>query len=124
MATLCVAPLSLWVVIILNNKQQQLLIERDRHMQRYGTNPRKVINYRQVEKNILDEILGAAVYDTRLRPPGRNKSVTATLVYVNIFVRDFSAISDVSMVGQYDRSKNAGQMIGIRLLHHSATAVE
>ena len=66
----------------------------------YRGNNRKVVNYRQVEKRILDEILGAEVYDTRLRPPGRNKSVTATLVYVNIFVRDFSAISDVTMVSR------------------------
>ena len=52
-----------------------------------------------MEKKILDDILGSEVYDTRLRPPGLNESVTATLVYVNIFVRDFSAISDVTMVG-------------------------
>ena len=69
------------------------------HNTRYRSKARNIINYRQVEKKILDEILGAEVYDTRLRPPGQNKSVTATLVYVNIFVRDFSAISDVTMVG-------------------------
>ena len=67
---------------------------------RYRSKARNVINYRQVEKKILDEILGVSVYDTRLRPPGQNKSMTATLVYVNIFVRDFSAISDVTMVGR------------------------
>ena len=64
----------------------------------FASRARKRINYRQVEKKILDQILGSEVYDTRLRPPGLNKSVTATLVYVNIFVRDFSAISDVTMV--------------------------
>ena len=62
------------------------------------------VNYRQVEKKILDEILGKEVYDTRLRPPGTNNSIStsATLVHVNIFVRDFAAISDVGM--QYDFS--------------------
>ena len=62
------------------------------------------MNYRQVEKKILDEILGKEVYDTRLRPPGTNNSIStsATLVHVNIFVRDFAAISDVGM--QYDFS--------------------
>ena len=70
------------------------------HSPRYRSKARNVINYRQVEKKILDEILGVSVYDTRLRPPGQNKSMTATLVYVNIFVRDFSAISDVTMVGR------------------------
>ena len=33
-----------------------------------------VINYRQTEKKILDEILGKNVYDSRLRPPGHNDS--------------------------------------------------
>ena len=69
------------------------------HNPRYRSKAKNIINYRQVEKKILDEILGPEVYDTRLRPPGQNKSMTATLVYVNIFVRDFSAISDVTMVG-------------------------
>ena len=65
-------------------------------------NPAPVVNYRQVEKKILDEILSKKVYDTRLRPPGQNKSISssATLVHVNIFVRDISAISDVGMVGR------------------------
>ena len=61
----------------------------------------RVVNYRQVEKKILDEILGAKVYDTRLRPQGHGeegRSGGATIVHVNIFVRDFSAISDVGMV--------------------------
>ena len=60
-----------------------------------------MVNYRQVEKKILDEILGAKVYDTRLRPQGHGeegRSGGATIVHVNIFVRDFSAISDVGMV--------------------------
>jgi hypothetical protein len=74
-----------------------------------------VINYRQAEKKILDEILGKNIYDSRLRPPGLNEScknsvhkmkhhsfllfsASATYVHVNIFVRDFIEISDVKMV--------------------------
>ena len=63
------------------------------HSDNRSVRGREVINYRQVEKKILDEILGKKVYDTRLRPPGHNNSVSggddmgATLVHVNIFVR-------------------------------------
>ena len=62
-----------------------------RYYQRTGNQRRRHnINYRQVEKRILDEILGRSVYDTRLRPPGQNMSMEggSTLVYVNIFVRE------------------------------------
>ena len=62
-----------------------------RYYQRTGNQRRRNnINYRQVEKRILDEILGRSVYDTRLRPPGQNMSMDggSTLVYVNIFVRE------------------------------------
>ena len=71
------------------------------HHSRAG-NLNPAVSYRQVEKKILDEILSKKVYDTRLRPHGQNKSISssATLVHVNIFVRDFSAISDVGMVGR------------------------
>ena len=96
------------------------------HYPRYRNKAKNIINYRQIEKKILDEILGTEVYDTRLRPPGQNKSVTATLVYVNIFVRDFSAISDVTMVGWQSIIKcfHWKQIEGIRLLHHSQTEME
>ena len=97
MVILCFTGNRIWVIRV----SAQLLLSEYRVPSLnfgYRTNNRKVVNYRQVEKRILDEILGAEVYDTRLRPPGQNKSVTATLVYVNIFVRDFSAISDVTMV--------------------------
>ena len=96
------------------------------HYPRYRSKARNIINYRQVEKKILDDILGSEVYDTRLRPPGQNKSVTATLVYVNIFVRDFSAISDVTMVGWHQSHYCSlwTRIEGIRLLHHSETEME
>ena len=44
-----------------------------------------VINYRQAEKRILDEILGKNIYDSRLRPPGKNDSC-------KIFIRNYQII--------------------------------
>lgn len=55
------------------------------------------VNYRQVEKQILDQIMGPRVYDPRIRPAGANGSESATLVFVNIFFRSFSKIDDVKM---------------------------
>lgn len=55
------------------------------------------INYRAEEKKILDSVLGAEVYDKRIRPSGLNSTDSATLVQVNIFVRSFSSIDDVKM---------------------------
>lgn len=55
------------------------------------------VNYRQEEKKILDDVLGAEVYDKRIRPSGLNSTDAATLVDVNIFVRSFSSIDDVKM---------------------------
>ena len=89
---------------------------------------------RQVETEIMDSVMGPAVYDSRIRPSGingtgrttafsfypqqspvkrkwsvapsiewvnskpRHISDGATFVYVNVFVRSFSAINDVKMV--------------------------
>ncbi|XP_023331534.1 glutamate-gated chloride channel [Eurytemora carolleeae] len=55
------------------------------------------VNYRQIEKNILDEIMGPKIYDARIRPAGVNGTDEATFVYVNIFFRSFSKIDDVKM---------------------------
>jgi len=55
------------------------------------------VNYRQEEKKILDLIMGPTVYDSRIRPSGKNGTDAATFVYVNIFVRSFSKIDDVKM---------------------------
>merc|ERR1711936_230359 len=84
-------------------------------------------NPRQLEKLILDNILGSKAYDPRMRPAGVNSTAKlrekfcqrgtenwswkmcesaksgltntedATLVSVNIFVRGFSKIDDVKM---------------------------
>lgn len=59
--------------------------------------PKEEVNYRQVEKKVLDEILGPKVYDPRIRPAGENGTDAATMVYVNIFFRSFSKIDDVKM---------------------------
>jgi len=65
----------------------------------------KVVNYRQVEKKILDQILSPAIYDAHIRPKGTGggTNVTkgaddgATLVWVNLYVRSFEKIDDVKM---------------------------
>ena len=74
----------------------------------------KETNYRQIEKQILDDVLGPKVYDARIRPAGENSTGERksklliimtfsildgpSMVYVNIFVRSFSKIDDVKMV--------------------------
>jgi len=57
----------------------------------------KETNYRQIEKDILDEVMGPKVYDPRIRPAGQNSTDGPSLVYVNVFVRSFSKIDDVKM---------------------------
>jgi len=57
----------------------------------------QMINYREEEKRILDEILGKSVYDNRIRPSGTNGTDDATLIMVNLFIRSFAKIDDVKM---------------------------
>ena len=38
-----------------------------------------MINYREEEKRILDEILGKGVYDNRIRPSGTNGTGNGTI---------------------------------------------
>ncbi|XP_073998268.1 glycine receptor alpha 1 isoform X6 [Rhodnius prolixus] len=54
------------------------------------------INYREKEKQVLDQILGPTSYDARIRPSGINGTVP-TIVYVNIFLRSISKIDDYKM---------------------------
>ena len=77
---------------------------------------------RQEEKKILDKVMGADIYDARIRPSGINKtgdslhSELVTITYnfpddpttvrVNIFVRSFSKIDDVKMVSGEDNGNN------------------
>ena len=67
----------------------------------YKSNSPKVMNYRQLEKRILDRILMPAIYDSQIRPKGVTTNVTETdgptKVTVNLFVRSFEKIDDVKM---------------------------
>ncbi|NP_001071277.1 glutamate-gated chloride channel isoform X4 [Apis laboriosa] len=53
------------------------------------------VNYREKEKEVLDNILGG--YDARIRPSGENATDGPAVVRVNIFVRSISKIDDVTM---------------------------
>ncbi|XP_012280463.1 glutamate-gated chloride channel isoform X1 [Orussus abietinus] len=55
------------------------------------------VNYREKEKQVLDQILGEGRYDARIRPSGENGTDGPALVHVNIFVRSISKIDDVTM---------------------------
>ncbi|XP_055640482.1 glutamate-gated chloride channel isoform X14 [Toxorhynchites rutilus septentrionalis] len=55
------------------------------------------VNFREKEKKILDQILGAGKYDARIRPSGINGTDDTTRVYVNMFLRSISKIDDYKM---------------------------
>ncbi|CAB3363753.1 Hypothetical predicted protein [Cloeon dipterum] len=55
------------------------------------------VNFREKEKQVLDQILGPGRYDARIRPSGVNGTDGAAIVMVNIFVRSISKIDDVTM---------------------------
>ncbi|KAK4871607.1 hypothetical protein RN001_015731 [Aquatica leii] len=59
------------------------------------TNPK--LNFREKEKEILDQILGPGRYDARIRPSGVNGTDGPAVVHVNIFIRSISKIDDVTM---------------------------
>ena len=57
-------------------------------------------NFRQMEKRILDSIIGPGRYDSRIRPSGINSTNNIDgpcIVRVNIYVRSISRIDDVTM---------------------------
>lgn len=54
-------------------------------------------NFRQIEKRILDSIIGPGRYDSRIRPHGINNTDGPALVRVNIYIRSISEIDDVRM---------------------------
>merc|ERR1719347_77165 len=66
-----------------------------------NSNSPKLMNYRQLEKRILDRILSPSIYDSQIRPKGAitNMSETdgPTKVMVNLYVRSFEKIDDVKM---------------------------
>ncbi|XP_075223267.1 glycine receptor alpha 1 isoform X2 [Lycorma delicatula] len=55
------------------------------------------INYREKEKQVLDQILGPGSYDARIRPSGVNGTDGPAIVRVNLFVRSIATISDIKM---------------------------
>ncbi|XP_034942935.1 glutamate-gated chloride channel isoform X9 [Chelonus insularis] len=55
------------------------------------------VNFREKEKEVLDDILGEKKYDARIRPSGENGTDGPAYVHVNIFVRSISKIDDVTM---------------------------
>ncbi|XP_074108192.1 glycine receptor alpha 1 isoform X10 [Cotesia typhae] len=55
------------------------------------------VNYREKEKEVLDDILGEKKYDARIRPSGENGTDGPTIVSVNIFLRSISKIDDYKM---------------------------
>ncbi|XP_049817927.1 glutamate-gated chloride channel isoform X2 [Aethina tumida] len=58
------------------------------------------INFREKEKEVLDQILGPGRYDARIRPSGVNGTVVGdgpTIVNINIFLRSISKIDDYKM---------------------------
>ncbi|XP_071562576.1 glycine receptor alpha 1 isoform X9 [Temnothorax nylanderi] len=55
------------------------------------------VNFREKEKQVLDNILGPGRYDARIRPSGENGTDGPTNVKVNIFLRSISKIDDYNM---------------------------
>ncbi|XP_053671580.1 glutamate-gated chloride channel isoform X1 [Anopheles nili] len=55
------------------------------------------VNFREKEKKILDQILGAGKYDARIRPSGINGTDGPAIVRINLFVRSIMTISDIKM---------------------------
>ncbi|XP_043503248.1 glutamate-gated chloride channel-like isoform X2 [Polistes fuscatus] len=55
------------------------------------------VNYREKEKEVLDNILGPGRYDARIRPSGENGTDGPAIVRVNLFVRSIATISDIKM---------------------------
>ncbi|XP_046971871.1 glutamate-gated chloride channel isoform X6 [Nymphalis io] len=55
------------------------------------------INFREKEKQILDQILGPGRYDARIRPSGINGTDGPAIVNINLFVRSITTISDIKM---------------------------
>ncbi|XP_065165101.1 glutamate-gated chloride channel isoform X3 [Atheta coriaria] len=55
------------------------------------------VNFREKEKEILDQILGPGRYDARIRPAGVNGTDGPAIVRINLFVRSIATISDIKM---------------------------
>ncbi|XP_003400811.1 glutamate-gated chloride channel isoform X4 [Bombus affinis] len=67
------------------------------HLSRCAQLQKKVVNFREKEKEVLDDILGPGRYDARIRPSGENGTDGPAIVRVNLFVRSIATISDIKM---------------------------
>ncbi|XP_033179247.1 glutamate-gated chloride channel isoform X4 [Bombus vosnesenskii] len=67
------------------------------HLSRCAQMQKKVVNFREKEKEVLDDILGPGRYDARIRPSGENGTDGPAIVRVNLFVRSIATISDIKM---------------------------
>ncbi|XP_043599359.1 glutamate-gated chloride channel-like isoform X7 [Bombus pyrosoma] len=67
------------------------------HLSRCVQAQKKVVNFREKEKEVLDDILGPGRYDARIRPSGENGTDGPAIVRVNLFVRSIATISDIKM---------------------------
>ncbi|XP_068983859.1 glutamate-gated chloride channel isoform X5 [Bombus flavifrons] len=67
------------------------------HLSRCAQTQKKVVNFREKEKEVLDDILGPGRYDARIRPSGENGTDGPAIVRVNLFVRSIATISDIKM---------------------------
>ncbi|XP_060828317.1 glutamate-gated chloride channel isoform X4 [Bombus pascuorum] len=67
------------------------------HLPRCVQAQKKVVNFREKEKEVLDDILGPGRYDARIRPSGENGTDGPAIVRVNLFVRSIATISDIKM---------------------------
>ncbi|XP_020294675.1 glutamate-gated chloride channel isoform X4 [Pseudomyrmex gracilis] len=65
------------------------------HLSRCMQQPK--VNFREREKQVLDNILGPGRYDARIRPSGENGTDGPAIVRVNLFVRSIATISDIKM---------------------------
>ncbi|XP_067133557.1 glutamate-gated chloride channel-like [Centruroides vittatus] len=54
-------------------------------------------NFREIEKRILDSIIGPGRYDSRIRPLGVNNTDGPCIVRVNVYIRSISKIDDLNM---------------------------
>ncbi|XP_026675695.1 glutamate-gated chloride channel isoform X4 [Diaphorina citri] len=52
------------------------------------------INYREKEKEVLDQILGPSSYDARIRPSGENGTDGPTIVHADLLIRNLHIAND------------------------------
>ncbi|KAJ8923695.1 hypothetical protein NQ315_010276 [Exocentrus adspersus] len=76
------------------------------------------INFREKEKEVLDQILGPGRYDARIRPSGVNGTDGPAIVRVNLFVRSIATISDIKMMENLIYPNQISFVIKIGLINY------